>query len=1166
MKILSKILKNRNLLIIIGIIILILLILIAGKKFGLTTSERILGVLIVLCLWVIMLMFERNQANRGAAQLEQSIKAQAAQQLMGVRPAKREEVEQLQQQLIAKIEDLKNSKLGGRRSGKAALYALPWYIFIGPPASGKTTAIVNSGLDFPGGTDRIRGVGGTRNCEWFFSTQAILLDTAGRYMTEDEDQEEWLGFLDILKKYRKRQPINGVIVGVSLAELAQANPEELLGHAANIRRRLDELIEKLGIKFPVYLVFLKCDLIQGFVEFFEDLNRLEREQIWGCTLTREQQHHLNPGVVFDSEFQELYRSLINLRITRLSSPSKREIRQKIFNYPEGIQSLREKLSQFVGKLFQPNPYKENPIFRGFYFSSGTQEGVPIDQVIQRIAQGFGLAPEMISAFDPEMETKSYFIKDLFTEVIIPDENLVSETSRTAKQKEFFRKVVLVAAAIVLTGFIIGVTRGFFKSQKHLNNVTNSAKMIQQVDWQRGDILEYFRRMEHFRQEIVRTEEQTSPILQFGMSEGNTVLDPAKRLYYKKSNEFIKRYVYDEFVRQLNNLGALNEEKAYSHLKAYLLMGDEKQRLITDEPLKDFLNKAFHSIINESFYQVMPATEIDSLRFLVDLQLEYYVNLLAQKDEIFKFENDQGLIRRVRNSIYKNPSIAGVYQSIKREAQEKPYLLSQVIGDGRILTSNHEIPGIFTKQGWDGYVKMEIEARSKNPNKEDWVLGATHVTLPASMQDPARMQQELEQLYYAEYVREWWSFLQSIQYQPFGDLADARNRLKSLADLTESPLVRLINSVSQETRFEGIVQSTVGGAPVVGQYLASSHSIDRNFIALHALTASETRNVILNQYSALSDLLQSMESDPGLKAKECAAQILQSGGSGDLPTILKQIQTPLPTFELIARKAIFEQPVFKAWETILGAAQTYLNSQWKQRGYDPFETTLADYYPFSARNQDAPLADFDNFFHPQSGVFWGFINEDLRPFIQPNSWRSNVWENRGIQFSANFIEFLKKADSFRKIFYQSGRFELPFSLKQDYPKRRQLQGELPVIEQIFLDIDGIEDYYGLGHPYQMDYTWPGNQGAAGATLQVFVQGGNNPTPKRYDGVWGWIKLLNEARIRPITTARFRLEWLFKYQNQYEVTVLYDLTAGGGFNNPFGNIRTSFNIRCPQGLNL
>ena len=104
------------------------------------------------------------------------------------------------------------------------LYDLPWYVMIGPPGSGKTTALVNSGLKFPlshGATPAaIAGVGGTRYCDWWFTEDAVLIDTAGRYTTQDSDatadKQSWLCFPRSPKKqssppadqwrYRRHQP------------------------------------------------------------------------------------------------------------------------------------------------------------------------------------------------------------------------------------------------------------------------------------------------------------------------------------------------------------------------------------------------------------------------------------------------------------------------------------------------------------------------------------------------------------------------------------------------------------------------------------------------------------------------------------------------------------------------------------------------------------------------------------------------------------------------------------------------------------------------------------------------------------------------------------------------------------------------------------------------
>ena len=175
-----------------GLAALIVLVLVLGPRLGIPMLWRMVAVIGILVIGLVLLLVGYVRAARSSNAIQQSIRSPAEQQRKAVRPDRQVQIDQLQRDLEEAIERLKQSKLGRGRSGKSALYALPWYMMIGPPASGKTTAIKNSGLSFPIGDEAIRGVGGTRNCDWFFSDSAIILDTAGRYMTEDEDQEEHL--------------------------------------------------------------------------------------------------------------------------------------------------------------------------------------------------------------------------------------------------------------------------------------------------------------------------------------------------------------------------------------------------------------------------------------------------------------------------------------------------------------------------------------------------------------------------------------------------------------------------------------------------------------------------------------------------------------------------------------------------------------------------------------------------------------------------------------------------------------------------------------------------------------------------------------------------------------------------------------------------------------
>ena len=157
------------------------------------------------------------------------------------------ELAELARRFTGALEQLKRRRLGAKGS-RRWLYQLPWYAMIGPPGSGKTTALTQSGLRFPLAQAReIRGVAGTRYCDWFFTDEAVLIDTAGRYTSQDSDRDgdakAWRGFLELLRRRRPRQPLNGVLVAISVSELVAGRDRGGFDHAATVRSRLARLFE-----------------------------------------------------------------------------------------------------------------------------------------------------------------------------------------------------------------------------------------------------------------------------------------------------------------------------------------------------------------------------------------------------------------------------------------------------------------------------------------------------------------------------------------------------------------------------------------------------------------------------------------------------------------------------------------------------------------------------------------------------------------------------------------------------------------------------------------------------------------------------------------------------------------------------------------------------------
>ena len=1202
MQSLLTVLKSRYFLISVGFVLLIALTFFLGSWLGWSIVTQLLIVIGLLVVGLGLMAVEFVRASRSAAMIEESIKRQAEQQRMSTRPDKQAEIQELQDQLEKAIGQLKQSKLGRGRRGSNALHALPWYMFIGPPGAGKTTAIQNSGLNFPIGANRVRGVGGTRNCDWFFSDSAILLDTAGRYMTEHEDEEEWHAFLDMLKEHRTRRPINGIIIGISIAELLDAAPDEIEWHANRIRRRVSELVDRLGVRFPVYLVFTKCDLVQGFINFFGDLSVREREQIWGCTLTEEQREEGDPRSMFEHEFDQLYDALINARTERLRRSMKREERRKVYVFPLEFASAKENLALFVDQLFQPNPYQESPEFRGFYFTSGTQEGAPIDRVIQSISEQFGFAAGTDGGAEPETETKSYFIKDLFTDVIVPDQYMVEQTSKSARRGQFKRFGIGTAAAVLLALFVLWAGTAVVNTRTDLGRVQDVAQAAALVRWDDQSSVEDLERIDQLRQEVTRLEQAQDGwfFWSLGLNQDRVVLDPARTLYLQKIRPLVRtqfRQMEQQMEQQLSSpsggtADAEGQESPRNRLRAYLLLTEEAQRL-SSEGERTFLR----GYLTEQMLQ--PASRIVTAGMRerggqVERQIAAFVDGLSRQ-AVQPFDARTSLVEQVRRRLYRKPNIGTLYTQIKQQVEVEntlePFRLSDILrqsgGSGLFVNpSQVQVSQFFTQPVWETQVQERIAQAAEAPNEGDWVLGLSADEISDELQDADQVEQQLRDRYFREYAAAWRQFLREIEYRSFGSLRSTADALNRLGSQYESPLSYILAQSTRQTRFsEGTLgeagqtfveegqqraegaarrQGLRGDLPSGPSESTSPHPVNQRMRWLHQLNADAGID------EASPDLIQALEAirsagsaldgliGDRVAATDFAAAVLSENG-GDLGQQLRAIDRALGRFDTRARGNLFEAPIVEGWRAVLGVAQQHLNDRWRKNVHRPFRDNLAEKYPFASGSQvEAPLDDVVDVFHPQTGAIAVFYEDYLRDFLREDRRRPKTWEGQGITFSSSAARALERASQIAEGIFNGGSPQITFQLRADTPDREP--DSAPPSNLVVIRVHGQENAYDMGgyRPW-VDFEWPGDRMAQ---LIVRTREGQM-APKEFEGTWAWFRLLEDAQVEPRTSTEYRVRWRFE-QPRYAVIARYDLRTSISstlFTNPSG----FFRFDVPETLN-
>ncbi|WP_414650286.1 type VI secretion system membrane subunit TssM, partial [Duganella sp.] len=513
---------------------------------------------LMLALAGLVWLWRRSRASRESAKLADAIGTKAAEEPQ--RDQSGAEVKAIRESLLKAIDTIKGSKLG-IVSGTRALYELPWYMIIGNPAAGKSTAITNSGLQFPFADGKVvQGVGGTRNCDWFFTPDGILLDTAGRYSVMDEHRAEWFGFLDLLKKYRRRAPINGILIAVSVAELRGDDPEAGIKLALSLRKRVQDLIERLEVFAPVYVVFTKVDLIAGFGEFFAKSERTERERVWGATMPYKRSATSQQLMAFfDQSFDELCDGLKALSLANMGQQRRERMEPGVFTFPLEFSTIRVPLRAFLATLFEENPFQFKPVFRGYYFTSALQEGMPVSEQSQRVAKRFELsvpdAPGVAGAGQ-----SGFFLQNLFRKVIFADKDLVSQYA--SKHKVRLTYAAFFGAVLLLGASLGGWSWSYLGNRQLVSNVQADLDKVIKLQDKRLDLQSRLEALEILQDRIEQLEQYRDErpwSLRMGLYQGALLERKLREEYFSGVREVMIKPVVDNLETLLSEMNAHADE-------------------------------------------------------------------------------------------------------------------------------------------------------------------------------------------------------------------------------------------------------------------------------------------------------------------------------------------------------------------------------------------------------------------------------------------------------------------------------------------------------------------------------------------------------------------------------------------------------------------------------
>jgi len=1125
-------LKSRAFLTAVGLVLLAIILWFAGPYFAFADHRplesviaRLIAIIVLVVAYAVYVQLKQLRSAKANRQLAEGVTRQDGKDAEeGAKGGSSGDAAQLRKRFEEAVEALKKSK---KRGGAASLYELPWYIIIGPPGAGKTTVLVNSGLNFPlaqkFGKEALRGVGGTRNCDWWFTDEAILLDTAGRYTTQDSnaraDAASWTSFLHLLRKFRGRQPINGVIVAVSATDLLALAEREREQHVAAIRERLEELGRNLRIDVPVYFLVTKCDLVAGFSEFFDDLGQEGRAQVWGVTFPIETTESGRAAESFASEFDRLIERLQQRVLSRMEGERDPRRRVGILAFPQQLITLKPFLNDLLKRVFTTSDFDRQLLLRGVYFTSGTQEGTPIDRMLGAIARTFGVTGAV--AAPSAGRGKAYFIERLLKNVIFNESGLAGVNRRVQLQKIMVQSGAYIGCVVALVLGGLWLVVSYHANANYIDEVAAAARGLEAKPVAGGVVLP----VDAMLPELDTVEQVTAAAEKYrngtpwrmraGLYRGNALGEAAREAYSRELNATLVPALRDRWEQALQT-NVATPDRLYEYLKGYLMLGEARHR---DVNHLRFLSEA-------AWRQMYPGDAATAQRLS-----EHFEQLLSHDDLKSVSLNSQA-VEQARSALRSARLPVLMYSRLKlsyNDEQKHAVRLDTAAGSGAYDLVRRSgkplsapVPAIYSRAVFNEFNTMGKYRLLQQFAADSWVFGDNVLDLKQGR----TLIYDVFGVYEADYIRAWDEIVRDIGIKSAASPQEFIDILGVVSSAT-SPLKGFLNAVADNTNLLKPDTSLAGKAAQALDAVAAAQLAALQKIIGEAPPGAQPGAKVTAHFEPI---LKLVDGPPGqapidqmLATLKQQYDRLAATGSGvgqqsamD-PAVQRAVADAKRQMDLVAGQlpgtlgSMVSEVATRTEAIVSTEARTELARRYSEQVVKDCRELVEGRYPLSPESAvDVPLGDFARVFGP-GGVFDTFYHDNLAPLVDTSSspWR---WRPGASAGPAPMLQQFQRVQRIRDVFFGTGvrSPEARFSLTPE-----TLDAS---VTRFTLEVDGQPFEYRHGPQQSRSIVWPGPAGQASFAFED----SSGPIPGiARQGPWAWFRLLDQSQMVHESETRFRV---------------------------------------------
>ncbi|UXN08135.1 type VI secretion system membrane subunit TssM [Bartonella sp. HY761] len=1091
----------------------------------------------------------------------------------------------------------------GKDKGARTLYAMPWYLVIGPSTSGKTSLIQDSELNFPL-THELKQAHINKTIsdelpQYWVTRESVLFDIPGSWLdmrtpisfdgldnddidpnipvvrttVKDSRKRLWQAFMSLLNEARPRRPINGVVLTFDVVDLIRMDSETRNLMAQNIHARLVEIAEKLGTRFTVHIVMTKLDRLAGFRDYFAQLSKAERQEPFGFSFAIFDELQADEWA---NNFEKLFSSFLTEAnddlVDRVNNQRETEIRKNIYTFLREFAASGPIIADFFKKALLSDRFSTPPMVRGIYFTSTVQEGAPFNALLTKISNDYHMTLPVMPAYSGN--STPYFTGKLFTNVIFREAGLAGDNQIVEKHKRFvLRGTILVSSiSILVLCFILAETskdnitraNNVLKASQNFINLPHDASAY----GSEVQLLPALNAISAANSEFPHWQEKGEIRRYAALYQGGRVGPVVNKAYEDLLRDrylpSIAEKIKAEIIRLGQNPNTYNSDERLDALRVYLLLGDIQRRKELDAT--DSTNSRGKATViawlKNDWQRRFEGEEDKQIGLLQHLDYALSTNHIAAPI-------DQPLVETTQLALREVPRDVRLYRNLKTLAQRQVpngLNLRNQIGassfdivfkhsaNNEALSQDFSVPYFYTKRGFLDFFVPKSQDLSVIAIEDAWVSGERK-DIKYSEEDLQAFIEKIRHAYATDYINYWKNMINNLNISDFRNIDDA-GRVLSEINGSSAPFGRLLNLIKAETEIYPAEPTQTNAEQPKTQILFDKNRehalrITRAFADLSALvTAKEGQTPPLEETMA------------PLSGLEAYMRAILSGQQSSKPVALEKAQERAklqgddPIFIIRRTGSNMPKPFDKfyaqiadnSWKVILDAAKTDLQSVWQNSVYRTFNVELAGRYPFNINSkEEVSLTEFQRFFGPE-GQFDKFFNDHLKTFMNPNNGTPIMIDGQSLSVSENFIAQIAKIRAVRDIFFNAdGVPTLRYSVEPV-----TMSGN---IARSVLNIEGQLVPYSHGPSRPISILWPNALSSNQDISQLSV--GNNGSIT-YSGLWSSFRLFDRATVANVLPDSAELNF-----NIGNGQIKYKIKMSATDKNPFV-LKPLISLKLPEQL--